>query len=426
MLPALQTQPDEAHIPTAIAQEGLILYESPDPARIFAYSPGLERLPGGRLLATMDQGGPGVVDLPGPHGFRGEGKNAWQGRIFSSDDGGTSWQPRGLFPFMHARPFVAGGRVYILGHDGDLMIMASDDGGDSWHEPVALTAGQNWHQSACNVHRARGRVHMVMERRVTFEVTGWPVAELAPVLMVADEAADLTRVDSWRFASETSFRAMPQAPTNVGVPFWPEGQIAPGRSMHAPGWLESNVVEFDDPGHVWHDPSGRTLYLWMRAHTGSTGLAAIARVCEAADGTFVTEAALAPSGEPMRYVPCPGGHMRFHILFDAVSQRFWLLSSLATDSMRQPDQMPSDRYGLPNNERHILVLHFSRNCVDWCPAGIVARGADAGQARHYASMIVDGDDLQVLSRSGDDRARSAHDGNLITLHTVRRFRELLY
>jgi hypothetical protein len=32
----------------------------------------------------------------------------------------------------------------------------------------------------------------------------------------------------------------------------------------------------------------------------------------------------------------------------------------------------------------------------------------------------------VLSRSGDRRAKSAHDGNLITFHTVRNFRNLVY
>jgi hypothetical protein len=128
----------------------------------------------------------------------------------------------------------------------------------------------------------------------------------------------------------------------------------------------------------------------------------------------------------MLYVPCPGGQMRFHILYDDVSRLFWLLSSLATDSMTRPDRLPSTRFGLPNNERHILALYTSRNCIDWCMVGLVARGETAQQARHYASMCIDGDDLHVLSRSGDHRAKSAHDGNLITFHTVCGFRELVY
>jgi hypothetical protein len=41
-------------------------------------------------------------------------------------------------------------------------------------------------------------------------------------------------------------------------------------------------------------------------------------------------------------------------------------------------------------------------------------------------MVADGDDLLVLSRSGDERAKNAHDGNLITLHRIENFRDLVY
>ena len=72
------------------------------------------------------------------------------------------------------------------------------------------------------------------------------------------------------------------------------------------------------------------------------------------------------------------------------------------------------------------MLHFSKNMVDWCFAGVVAQTDSPKQARHYACMDIDGDDLVILSRSGDARAKSAHDGNLITFHRVRDFRELIY
>jgi hypothetical protein len=41
-------------------------------------------------------------------------------------------------------------------------------------------------------------------------------------------------------------------------------------------------------------------------------------------------------------------------------------------------------------------------------------------------MVIDGRHLQVLSRSGDERAHDAHNGNLITLHTIEDFRDLVY
>lgn len=64
--------------------------------------------------------------------------------------------------------------------------------------------------------------------------------------------------------------------------------------------------------------------------------------------------------------------------------------------------------------------------IDWCFAGIVAIGKTPKESRHYASMVIDGDDLCILSRSGDARAQSAHNGDLITFHTVRDFRSLVY
>ena len=41
-------------------------------------------------------------------------------------------------------------------------------------------------------------------------------------------------------------------------------------------------------------------------------------------------------------------------------------------------------------------------------------------------VAIDGNDLVILSRSGDQRAKSAHDGNLITFHRVKNFRKLVY
>ena len=118
--------------------------------------------------------------------------------------------------------------------------------------------------------------------------------------------------------------------------------------------------------------------------------------------------------------------MRFHVVYDEQTRLYWLLSTQATDSMTRADRLPADRFNLPNNERQRLQLHFSKNCVDWCFAGMVAMGDTQGQARHYASMIIDGDDLIVLSRSGDHRAKSAHDGNIITFHRICDFRGLVY
>jgi hypothetical protein len=276
---------------------------------------------------------------------------------------------------------------------------------------------------------------------MTFDITTWPVGELVPVLMRAREDSDLTRIENWTFASELSFRDILSKIESdpiiefVGIPFfdapYPHGSDpAPDRNCAPIGWLETNVVQFIDPQHIWHDPTNKTFHLWMRAHTGSTGYACIAKVVEQGQqpgsGEMLTFLEVVPSGKSILYIPCPGGQMKFHILYDDISCLYWLLSTQAIDSMIHPEKMPIDRFNLPNNERRRLQLHFSRNMVDWCFAGMVTIGSSENASRHYASMAIDGEDMAILCRSGDKHAHSAHDGNLITFYRVKNFRKLIY
>jgi len=413
-----------------LAQDHVVVFESPDPARVFCYTPALERLPSGRLVATFDLGGPGIEAVPGPKGRR--GKETGQCKVFVSDDHGRTWAHRGDFPMFHATPFRAGASLYILGHAGDLTIVRSDDDGQTWSEPKRLTEGQTWTGHAHNVLRANGQVYIAMERYVQ---RGWNT--LAPVLLRGAEDADLTQRDHWTFASELTFNEAVDTRTldYFGVPFFPvtptKGVLtAPGRPCAPAGWLETNVVQITDPNHVWCDPSGKTLHLWLRAHTGGTGLACVAKVVEQGDrpgqGPMTTMLEQVPSGRKCMFVPLPGGQMKFFILYDEPSRRYWLLSTQGTDSMCRPDRLPAERFNLPNNERRRLQLHFSKNMIDWCFAGIVAIGPQEKASRHYAGMVVDGDDLHVLSRSGDERAKNAHDGDILTFHTIHDFRRLVY
>jgi hypothetical protein len=412
-----------------LANDFVAVGTSSDPKNIPLYTPSILALPGGRLVSAYERGGTARA------------KNAAYAFIQTSDDHGKTWTQRGALRMTHARVFAAGKSLYYLGQKGDLQVARSDDRGETWSEQVALTKGQSWHQSACNVWHANGNVYLVMERRTSTENKAWPVGALAPVLMRAREDADLTKRESWTFASELVFSDLiagykQNAPAleMFGVPFFKQGypDRAPvattpkRRTMSPMGWLETNVVQITDPNHVWFDPSGHTFHLLMRAHTGGTGYAALAKVVENADGTMKTQLERAPSGQTMLFLPMPGGQMRFHVNYDEKTKLYWLLSSQATDSMTRPDRLPDERYDLPNNERHRLVIHFSKNMVDWCFAGVVAITPSPKQARHYASMDIDGNDLVILSRSGDERAKSAHDGNLITFHRVRNFRDLVY
>lgn len=411
-----------------LAQDHVIFDETtgkPSPLN----TPTILRLDGGRLVAASERGG--VTSRLEGH---------WWARICTSDDGGLTWTSRATPRINQARLFRAGKSIYYLGHNQDVQIMRSDDRGEHWSEPASLGTGKSqWYATACNVWHAKGNVYLVMERRVHEDnKSGWTIGNLAPVLMRAREQDDLTSPANWSYASELAFadlipgyRENSPALDFFGVPFFtqkfPEANpVSPGRPMHPMGWLETNVVQITDPDHLWFDPAQRTFHLFMRAHTGGTGFAAIAQVIENDDGTMTTGLVHAPSGRKQLFLPFPGGQMRFHVLKDDRTKLYWLLGTQATDSMTRPEALAKDRHQLPNNERTRLVLHFSKNMVDWCFAGLVAIGPGNRGARHYASMDIDGDDLVILARSGDERAQSAHNGNLITFHRVRNFRTLVY
>ena len=418
-----------------ISSEDKIFYRSYDAANVYAACPNICVLPSGRMIVVHCIFGPGIEALDcekcvasNIHAIE---------RILISDDGGESWRHVGNAPMMHARVFAAGNSVYIMGHEYDVMIMRSDDDGETWTAPSKLTEGQSWcHEAPCNVHYENGCVYLVMERKLDLECRGLPSSIFAPVLMRGKCDSDLTKRESWTFASEMCCRETVDIEkcNYFGMPFYKSNKTEPNvlcmlprkRSFYPPGWSESNVVKFTDPNHVWYDPSGKTFHLIMSAHTGRSNLAAILKVVENEDGTLTTMTEKAPSGEPIIYLPFPGGSMKFYILWDEKSSLFWMVGMQATDSASRPETISTDRMSLPCNETHRVVLHFSKNCIDWCFAGLVDKGETERHSRYSPSMAICGDDLLILCRSADDGANYAHDSNLITMHRVKNFRDLVY
>ena len=414
-----------------LANEYVTIYESPDARNIYPYTPAICVLTSGRMIVTLDIGR--MID--------GELVNDY-GMIYISDDHGENWRMVHKFPFRHARPFIAGKSIYVLGRLDGLRIIRSDDNGETWSECSHLTTNKKkapCFTAATNVWYRDDYVYVPVDKNISrpddYVPAGWNwECNLSmPVLMRGNIKDDLLKPENWTYAE--SFRFCDVVKENDlnyhGIPFYKtklqeKEQMGDEFLTQALGWMETNVVQIMDPKHYWYDETGHTFHLFMRAHTAGTGYCAIAKVVEQPDGTMKTETVKAPSGRDWVFLPMPGGQMKFFMLYDEQTQLYWLIGTQATDSMTRLELLSKERYNIPCDERQRLVLHFSKNCVDWCFAGIVAAGPSEKQSRHYASMAFDGEDLVIVSRSGDERAASAHNGNFVSFHRVRNFRDLVY
>ena len=407
-----------------LADDYVTVIRSSDPSSMYCYSPGLLKLKNGRIIATMDFGGPGVQNMEGACHRNKESDWYNTGRIFISDDNGKTWrQSAAALPMLCMRPFAAGNSVYIIGICQDLEIVRSDDNGETWSKCYPLSQGQYWHQAPSNVWYEHDHVYLVMERMTKRK--GWPVCSIAPVLMRGNINDDLTDRGNWTFASELVFEKHINQDNLVefGIPFYPDiegGYMTNTRC----GWLETNVVRLKKKDDVFYDPTGRTFHLFMRSWTGLAWTGAMAKVIEKEDGSMETMFETAPSGKRMVFINIPGGgQSKFHIVYDEQTRTYWLLSNQFIDSMVDFNRMtPNERKGY---DRSRLVLHYSYNCFDWIFAGVVAAGSNLREARSYASMQIDGEDLIILSRTGDANSLNGHDTNQITFHRVKDFRSLI-
>ncbi len=375
-----------------------ILYRSPAPDGIYCYTPWICHGFGERLIVSFDIAGPRLGEIPGEKSDNGDfGSN--QCRIYCSDDHGETWALQAILPMLHARVFRAGKALYILGHSGRLVIARSTDNGDSWSDLTVLDDELGWHQSGGSIDFHRGRIFISMEKEPYRD--HWAGGD--PLLMSADERADLTLRSSWTFSNLVKFEECASFTNRTPIQF------------NARCWLESSVVRVYDPKHLYYDPEERSVLLFLRVN-GCEHYAAMLVGRENADGTLTLDTWKRPDGSPVIFFPFPGGHMKFHIIYDERDRFYWMAASHVECSTG---------YGPPpNRERRVLGLYCSSDLFDWQLAGFIAAGKSRICSRHYASLVIDGEDLLVVSRSGDLEAKSTHDTDLITLHRVRGFREL--
>lgn len=376
-----------------------VITTSPNPDSIYLYTPAIAEGFGGRFVVAVDYGGPGTYSLDGPKSDFGDYKAGNQIRVLLSDDKGKTWRETpARIPMMHEILFKAGGSLYMIGHSGRLLITRSDDNGETWSEPAVLCSEPRWHQSCTAVDVYDGKVTLVYEKWVA-EKHKWP--GVGPVLMQAREDADLTDPSNWKFSELYNPDEDMEAARPSGIPV-----NAPG----APGMLETNVIRVHNPANPFYDATGKSVALLARASTGFPDIGVMLKGYEREDGSLAIGRFRKNEGE-VYFVHIPGGDLKFHILYDPESRLYWLLHSQIDGRM---------------NYRRRLALSYSPDLLRWTFAGLVAVGPTDHSARHYATMIQDVDDLFIVSRSGDERARTAHDGNIVTFHRIKDFRKLIY
>ena len=376
-----------------------VITTSPNPDSIYLYTPAIAEGFGGRFVVAVDYGGPGTYSLDGPKSDFGDYKAGNQIRVLLSDDKGKTWRETpARIPMMHEILFKAGGSLYMIGHSGRLLITRSDDNGETWSEPAVLCPEPRWHQSCTAVDVYDGKVTLVYEKWVA-EKHKWP--GVGPVLMQAREDADLTDPSNWKFSELYNPDDDMEAARPSGITV-----NAPG----APGMLETNVIRVHNPANPFYDATGKSVAPLARASTGFPDIGVMLKGYEREDGSLAIGRFRKNEGE-VYFVHIPGGDLKFHILYDPESRLYWLLHSQIDGRM---------------NYRRRLALSYSPDLLRWTFAGLVAVGPTDHSARHYATMIQDGDDLFIVSRSGDEKARTAHDGNIVTFHRIKDFRKLIY
>ena len=413
--------------------------KAPGPKSFSFGSPSIEVLSAGRVVVSVDQSGPGAKTLIGKK-YKDPLSRQWsQTVVLTSGDQGSTWTPHNSVPMSRGCLVRDGHVLYLMGDTGALQIARSDDGGHTWSRLSELKASGNLRagqfQAPAGALCASGELHLASMISLEGTARREAGAALSVVMLHAPCGENLTRSNSWAFseASPTFRDLVPQEQLDfLGLPFFdvPNANraeaVAPGRWAQRLGWGHAHLVKIHDPRHAWHDPSGKTIHLLAPLPGHRSNIAALAKVVRDDEGGITFSLERTPAGKTWAFLPLPGGHLDFDILFDEPSGLYWLASNQVRDSMLRPDQLPKRRYGLPADETRRLQLHFSSNLVDWCYAGMLDAAEGPGETRSHCRMAVRGKDLHMVYCASDAEAGSPRFPNLVQYGVVPDFRGLVY
>jgi hypothetical protein len=364
-----------------LGQDYVVVTQVPDENH-FIHDPAMTILPNGCLVVAAPVWG----------------RKKKSGAIFvsRSKDGGKTWTK-----VCEKRDrddvalYVHDGRLYMFTTGKGLSVSASDDEGTSWTKPVeVIKADQEFKPNGI-------QTGMVVKDGWLYWPNSNAFQEMAVV--ACELKKGLLNPEAW---IHSNLAEMPIPDALVS------GSFTDGLGATIMRTLEGNLV----------DVYGRMLVIARACinHYGTQNMAAIYDLKNENGKLTLTFTQL---------YPVPGGQCMFHILWDEPSRLFWMASNYATNSQdlihaaeRLPDSKPSPWHSL-REDRRILMLSYSLDALNWFQAGCIAKAEKMSKSFMYPSMVIDGDDIALISRTSRD-SDNFHDADLATFHRVRNFRSL--
>jgi len=374
-----------------LAQEYVIVAESPDRDLVYAGSPSLAQLPTGELIASYEWFRPVPKKESIPN----------QTEIKASADGGHTWKLRGKTDIIWPSLFVYDDALYMIGNrrrSREVIISRSLDGGYNWHKEVTLFNVRS-HGAPTSVTCQNGYIYRAFETCPKTGRSGGGRSSWESFVVAGDIKKDLLSSSAWRMSNTVRY---PGTPENMNVRSYPP-EIGTEDC-----WLEGNIISVQGQ-----------LRNILRVHMKGRATVGMAAICDLDD-----------DGGGMNYrfsqfCPMLGAQCKFHIIFDEVSQLFWTTVTPPVDTFSPVEDKLRELgfRGPPGNERRILLLIYSLDAMNWFQAGCVAMSRKVLDSFSYASQLIVGEDLLVLARSSVN-GLNQHDTNFITLHRVKNFRDL--
>lgn len=369
---------------------GVVVAASPDPRKVFVFSPSLAILPDGSYVASYDSRG--------------------NVSLVTSRDRGASWQALARLPDQKwSTLFVHREALYLIGVEsrtGDMILRRSEDGGSTWTGPgdgkSGLLARGRFHCGPTPVVVHGGRIWRAFEE---FSPTS-PERRFSSFVISAPEDADLLDASNWTRSNRIAFRRE-----------WLQTRNEE--------WLEGNVVVTPEGGlanilRVESHPAPGAPPDLPGAASAIPRFEVAAMMDVAADGR---EVRFDPADGFIHFI---GSESKFTIRRDPVSRRYWTIANKITNPGSGEDWPRS-----PHHQRNVLSLCSSDDLKTWrenhrilsYAPGTVVTKAGPPVGFQYVDWQFDGDDLIAVCRTSWNGA-DYHNSNFITFHRIAGFRTL--